>query len=126
MTPMPSPADAVAVSPSTHVVGREITLLPRHWAWLAAQPRSASATLRRLVDEARRDPDGRLRREQAQEVCYRYLRHNAGDRAGFEEAVRALYAGDALRFSDVTAPWPADVREQARALAAAACERGSP
>ena len=40
--------------PRFGVVSREVTLLPRHWAWLAAQRGGASASLRRLVDQARR------------------------------------------------------------------------
>ncbi|TDV06190.1 DUF2239 family protein [Paraburkholderia caballeronis] len=38
--------------PKLGVVSREITLLPRHWEWLAAQPGGASLTLRNLVDGA--------------------------------------------------------------------------
>src|SRR5690348_1642124 len=40
--------------PKLGVVAREITLLPRHWDWLATQPGGASVALRKLVDEARR------------------------------------------------------------------------
>ena len=40
--------------PKLGVVAREVTLAPRHWDWLAAQPGGASAALRRLVEEARR------------------------------------------------------------------------
>src|SRR6185312_12481967 len=39
--------------PKLGVVGREVTLLPRHWDWLNSQPGGASVVLRRLVDEAR-------------------------------------------------------------------------
>ena len=35
--------------PKLGVVGREVTLLPRHWEWLGTQRGGASATLRRLV-----------------------------------------------------------------------------
>src|SRR5690349_14238391 len=34
--------------PKLGVVAREVTLLPRHWEWLARQPGGASVTLRRL------------------------------------------------------------------------------
>lgn len=108
MTHEPAPV------PATH----GITLLPRHWAWLAAQSRSPSATIRRLVEEARRDPDGRHRRREARETCYQHLRWEAGDRPGFEEAVRALFSGDATRFAALTEPWPDAVRTEARRLAA--------
>src|ERR1044071_6681235 len=39
--------------PKLGVTAREVTLLPRHWDWLATQPGGASATVRRLVDAAR-------------------------------------------------------------------------
>ncbi len=38
--------------PRLGVVAREVTLLPRHWDWLAQQPGGASVTLRKLVEEA--------------------------------------------------------------------------
>src|ERR1700719_4289344 len=40
--------------PKLGVTAREVTLLPRHWDWLAEQPGGASVTLRKLVEEARR------------------------------------------------------------------------
>ena len=39
--------------PKLGVVAREVTLLPRHWEWLAKQHGGASVTLRKLIDEAR-------------------------------------------------------------------------
>jgi len=105
--------------PSSPRATHGVTLLSRHWAWLAAQPRSASATLRRLVEEAHRDTDGHLRRAEARDDCYRYLRDEAGDRPGFEDTVRALYAGDAARFDTLIAAWPEVIRLEARRLAAA-------
>jgi hypothetical protein len=38
--------------PALGVEAKEITLLPRHWEWLAQQRGGASATLRKLVEEA--------------------------------------------------------------------------
>src|SRR6266851_7109214 len=40
--------------PKLGVVAREVTLLPRHWEWLGAQPGGASVALRKLVEEASR------------------------------------------------------------------------
>ena len=40
--------------PRIGVVSREVTLLPRHWEWLADQSGGASVTLRKLVEDARR------------------------------------------------------------------------
>ena len=101
--------------PKLGVVAREVTLLPRHWDWLAAQPGGASATLRRLVEAARRSPDARAR--VAQERTYRALQALAGDLPGYEEALRALFAGDTDRFAGRIGDWPEDIRAYALALA---------
>jgi hypothetical protein len=106
--------------PRLGVVAREVTLLPRHWDWLNDQPGGASVTLRKLVEEARRTNAPRDRLRQAQESAYRFLSVMAGDRPGYEEALRALFAGKRQRFDQLVRPWPADVRAHARKLAAAA------
>ena len=95
--------------PRLGVASREVTLLPRHWEWLSAQPGGASATIRRLVEQARRSDEAA--RKLAREAAYRAMTVLAGDRPGYEEAVRALYADDAPRFAELTAPWPSDVRD---------------
>lgn len=101
--------------PRLGVLAREVTLLPRHWDWLAQQPGGASAALRRLVDAARRDgaADPRL----AREAAYRFMSAVAGDLPGFEEAARSLFADDRERFARHAADWPADVRTHAERLA---------
>lgn len=104
--------------PKLGVVSREVTLLPRHWAWLAAQPGGASVALRKLVEEARRVSADGNRRRAAQEAAYRFMQAMAGNEAGFDEAARALFAGDIGRFEEHSATWPDDVREHAALLAA--------
>ena len=103
--------------PKLGVVAREVTLLPRHWDWLAAQPGGASVTLRKLVEEARRANLDRDRQRQASECAYHFMSAMAGDMAGFEEASRALFANDAAKFRQQTEAWPADVRDYVRYLA---------
>lgn len=103
--------------PKLGVVAREVTLLPRHWDWLAAQPGGASVTLRKLVDEARRTNVDRDRQRRASEAAYHFMSVMAGDMAGFEDASRALFANDAARFRQLTEAWPADVRDYVRSLA---------
>ena len=103
--------------PKLGVVAREVTLLPRHWDWLAAQRGGASVTLRKLVDEARRANVDRDRQRQASECAYHFMSAMAGDMAGFEEASRALFANDAAKFRQLTEAWPADVRDYVRYLA---------
>jgi hypothetical protein len=96
--------------PRLGVVAREVTLLPRHWEWLERQRGGASAALRRLVEqELRRDPAGEEARR-TREATARVLTPVAGDLPGFEEAMRALYAGDTERLHAHTADWPEDVR----------------
>jgi len=104
--------------PKLGVVAREITLLPRHWEWLAAQPGGASVALRKLVEDARRVNADKDRVRRARESSYRFMSAMAGDRPGFEEAIRALFAGNRERFEEQTARWPADVRDHALRLAA--------
>jgi hypothetical protein len=106
--------------PRLGVVAREVTLLPRHWEWLSGQPGGASVVLRKLVEEARRAKQDRDRVRLARERAYRFLSAMAGNEAGFEEAARALFAGEARRFEALTESWPRDVREQAMQMAARA------
>lgn len=108
--------------PRLGVVAREVTLLPRHWDWLAEQPGGASAALRRLVDAARATHAGRDVVRRAQERCYRFIAFTSGDAPGFEEAARALFARDRPAFALEIAAWPADIREHALELAAPAFE----
>lgn len=91
--------------PRMGVVPREVTLLPRHWEWLAAQPGGASVALRKLVEEARRTSAARDRQREAQERTYNFMSAMAGDWPGYEEATRALFANDGARLSELTAAW---------------------
>jgi hypothetical protein len=106
--------------PRLGVVAREVTLLPRHWDWLASQPGGASVALRKLVEQARGANRGRDRQRRAQDAAYRFLSAMAGNEPGFEEAIRALFAGKAERFDEMVEPWPRDIREHAKKLAALA------
>jgi hypothetical protein len=106
--------------PRLGVVAREVTLLPRHWQWLGSQPGGASVALRKLVDEARRANSGKDRMRAGQEAVYRFMAAMVGDAPGFEEAARALFAGDGERFARCIGAWPPDIRDYALRLAGAA------
>jgi hypothetical protein len=108
--------------PKLGVIAREVTLLPRHWDWLSTQPGGASVALRKLVEEARRTRGDADRRRAAQEAAYRFMSSMAGDFAGFEPALRALFAYDRRRFGELVAGWPEDVRDHAIKLAFADLE----
>ena len=103
--------------PRLGVIGREVTLLPRHWDWLSAQPGGASAALRRLVDKARNDNASSDRVRTAQERCYRFMVATLGGAHDFEEATRALFALDRTQFFVHSELWPTDARDHARKLA---------
>lgn len=118
----PSPETRRPGRPKLGVEAHEVTLLPRHWEWLANQPGGASVALRKLVEQARQANQSPLLRRRAQEAAYRFLSAMAGNEIGFEEAIRALFAGEQKRFNIIVEPWPKDVRDYAKKLAATACE----
>ena len=95
--------------PKLGVVAREVTLLPRHWDWLATQPGGASAALRRMVETASKASGQPQRVRLAREAAYRFMAAMAGDRPGFEDASRALFAGDGPALAKHTASWPEDI-----------------
>lgn len=103
--------------PKLGVVSREVTLLPRQWEWLAAQPGGASVTLRRLVDDARRTGDPAMEARARREAAYHFLHAVAGDYTGYEDATRKLFADDVDGFRNQMADWPRDIRDYALALA---------
>ena len=109
--------------PKLGVVGREVTLLPRHWDWLNSQPGGASVVLRRLVDEARHANPVAERVRRAREATYRFMTAVAGNEPGYEEATRALFAGDRAHYDARIAGWPRDVRYYARMLSMDAFEK---
>lgn len=98
--------------PKLGVVSREVSLLPRHWDWLSQQRGGASATLRRLVETARKEGGGAERVRQALDGAYRFLHDIDGNLPGFEEASRALFRKDWDRLDSLTSDWPPAIREQ--------------
>ena len=102
--------------PKLGVVAREVTLLPRHWEWLASQPGGASVALRKLVDAARHAMEAQDRARQAMDVAYKFMSTMAGHMPGFEEASRALFAGDLVRMDAHMAAWPADIQHHLKRL----------
>ena len=99
------------------VQAREITLLPRHWDWLAAQPRGASATLRQLVEDAVKASADKPSPRAAMDAAYHFLTAMAGDRPGYAAAIRALSARDRAAFDLAAEGWPGAIRAHGLALA---------
>jgi len=112
----PAPARVGPGRPKLGVVAREISLLPRHWEWLEQQPNGASAAIRRLIDDARRDNPCEQEARAVIEAAGRFLSTMAGNLPGYEEASRALYARNRNRFDELTREWPSDIRLHAHHL----------
>jgi hypothetical protein len=106
--------------PRLGVVAREVTLLPRHWEWLGSQPGGASVALRKLVEVARRSSEVRDRVRQTSAAGYKFMSTLAGHEPGFEEASRALFAGDQAGFEAQIADWPQDVQTHLKKILAEA------
>lgn len=106
--------------PKLGVTSREVSLLPRHWDWLEEQPSGASAALRRLVEAAIKHEPGKERARRMRAALSRFLSAMAGDRPHYEDACRALFAGDTPRFCALVERWPKDIREHAVQQAQAA------
>lgn len=96
--------------PKLGVVCREVSLLPRHWEWLAAQSGGASAALRRLVEEARKGCRAQEAARRSRDAVARAMTVLGGDRPGFEEALRLLYAGEFQQIGGLLREWPEDIQ----------------
>lgn len=73
--------------------------------------------MRKLVDEARRASGDRDRHRAARDAAYHFMSAMAGNLPGFEEASRALFAGERRRFSEHISGWPDDIRDHIVKLA---------
>jgi uncharacterized protein len=96
--------------PKLGVKSKEVTLLPRHWEWLSMQKGGASATLRRLVEEAQKNASIEdtisLKQQQLDQFMLAFL----GDKAGYEEASRALYRNSLIGFEKAIKDWSDDIK----------------
>ncbi|MEY4239279.1 MAG: hypothetical protein RL339_1880 [Pseudomonadota bacterium] len=102
--------------PKIGVIAREVTLLPRHWEWLAQQPGSASQVLRRLIDAQRGEEREMPLPPELQQNVYRFMSAIAGNFPGFEDVSRALFAGDIEGTIDAARAWPVDVQDHLRRM----------
>ncbi|MEP0174983.1 MAG: DUF2239 family protein [Paraglaciecola sp.] len=97
--------------PKLGVKAKEVTLLPRHWEWLARQKGGASATLRRLVEEAQINTSTEDLICTKQQQLDKFMMAFLGDEAGFEEASRALYRNSKVSFASAIESWPAEIKD---------------
>ncbi|VEB99727.1 Uncharacterized protein conserved in bacteria [Cedecea lapagei] len=103
--------------PKLGVSAKEVTLLPRHWEWLATQPGGASATLRRLIEQAKKAAEPADNKRRRHESAYQFMHELAGNLPEYETALRALFADDETAFSAATEGWPQDIHRYAAQLA---------
>ncbi|NIF48419.1 DUF2239 family protein [Enterobacter sp. Ap-1006] len=103
--------------PKLGVSAKEVTLLPRHWEWLATQPGGASATLRRLIEQARKASEPADNKRRRHESAYQFMHEVAGDLPEYETCLRALFADDETAFNAAMEGWPQDIRRYAATLA---------
>ena len=78
--------------------------------------------LRRLVDQGRHAAPLADRLREAREATYRFLNAVAENLPGYEEVLRALFAGDGARFDALIRDWPSDVSVFAMTLSQDAFE----
>ncbi len=97
--------------PRMGVTAREVTLLPRHWDWLQDQPGGASATLRKLVEDARRASGHKDAKRLSQQAAYSFMAAMAGNEPDYEDAIRALFAGKKAEMMALIEPWPGNIRD---------------
>ena len=114
LRPGAQPAPRGRGRPSLGVEAKEVTLLPRHWEWLGKQRGGASATLRKLVEEALRK--GRTAKDH-HDTAYRFLNVMAGNLPHFVDAVREIYAGNKVGYDHFSYDWPPAIRDHGRRLA---------
>ena len=115
--PAPDAARAGKGRPKLGVVAKEVTLLPRHWDWLARQPGGASVTLRKLVERASKDPAPAEVQQARATAAYHFMHAMAGNLPGFEEASRLLFAANIEGLGAAVAAWPGDIAAQVLAFA---------
>lgn len=100
----------------------EVCLLPRHWEWLERRPKRASATLRLLVEQAMKNMSPEETLQERVDAAHSVMWVLAGDRVGFEEASRALYAQKWEIFDRLIAPWPEDIVDHLQSMLAEASQ----
>ena len=106
--------------PRLGVVAREVTMLPCHWEWLAAQAGGISVTLRRLVDTLSQNSHPGNRAKRSLEACLHAMITLAGEQPDCTEACETLCQGNFLSVGIYMQGWPSDIRRYLEAFIAAA------
>lgn len=103
--------------PKLGVISREVTLMPRHWEWLASQPGGISVMLRRLVDKACQAAGHEHSASLRCDLAYRFISAVGKSQPNFNETASALRSGNRERFTQELSFWPVDMAAYAFRLA---------
>ena len=96
--------------PKLGVISREITLLQKHWDWLDQQSSSASAVIRKLIDQELNNPLSKSNIMLAKQATDRFMSAMLGNMPNYEEATRALYQGNKDQFLQLIEHYPIDLK----------------
>ena len=102
--------------PKLGVISREITLQQKHWDWLDQQSSSASAVIRKLIDNELNNPNLESNKMLAKQATDRFMSAMLGNMPNYEEATRALYQGDQAVFLKLIKDYPLDPQQYIRRL----------
>lgn len=96
--------------PKLGVISREITLQQKHWNWLDQQNASASAVIRKLIDQELNNPASESNIMLAKQAVDRFMSAMLGNMPNYEEATRALYQGNKTVFLELIQDYPTDLK----------------
>lgn len=96
--------------PKLGVISREITLQQKHWDWLDQQNSSASAVIRKLIDQELNNPLSESNKMMAKQALDRFMTAMSGNISHYEEATRALYRDDQQSFVALIENCPEDIK----------------
>ncbi|KAF1023147.1 MAG: hypothetical protein GAK29_03011 [Acinetobacter bereziniae] len=96
--------------PKLGVISREITLQQKHWDWLDQQNSSASAVIRKLIDQELNNPLSESNKMMAKQALDRFMTAMSGNISHYEEATRALYRDDQESFIALVENCPEDIK----------------
>jgi uncharacterized protein len=96
--------------PKLGVISREITLQQKHWDWLDLQNSSASAVIRKLIDQELNNPLSESNKMMAKQALDRFMSAMSGNITHYEEATRALYRDNQESFNDLIKDCPEDIK----------------
>lgn len=96
--------------PKLGVISREITLQQIHWNWLDQQNSSASAVIRKLIDQELNNPNSESNKMMVKQAIDRFMSAMSGNIPHYEEATRALYRDNQESFIALIDNCPEDIK----------------